>query len=109
MEFVKVTAIIRDEMVENVEIALKKAGVWGFTLAKVHGVGEFEKKFSTFNTPSTHFELEIFIEGNRAEQIAGVILDAAHSGTVGDGLIAISPVHKMFRIRSKSLVESNMH
>lgn len=106
MEFAKVTAIIRNAVVENVEMALQKAGVSGFTITKVQGVGEWEKKFSLFNGPSTHFKIEIFTEGNRAEQIAGVIMDAAHTGSVGDGLVAVLPVHKVFRIRAKALARS---
>lgn len=103
MEFAKVTAIVRNEVVKHVELALEKAGVSGFTAAKVRGVGEWERKFSLFTGPSTHFKIEIFTEGNRAEQIAGVIMDAAHTGSVGDGLVAILPVHKVFRIRNKAL------
>ncbi len=106
MEFAKGTAIIRNEVVKSVELALEKAGVSGFTAAKVQGVGEWERKFSLFTGPSTHFKIEIFTEGNRAEQIAGVIMDAAHTGSVGDGLVAILPVHKVFRIRKKALAES---
>jgi nitrogen regulatory protein P-II 1 len=106
MEFAKVTAIIRNAMVENVELALKKAGLRGFTFTKVQGVGEWEKKFSLFGGPSTHVKIEIFTEGHRAEQIVGVIMDAAHTGSVGDGLVAVLPVHKVFRIRTKALAES---
>ena len=106
MEFAKVTAIIRNEVVKNVELAMEKAGVSGFTIAKVQGVGEWERKFSLFNGPSTHFKIEIFTEGNRAEQIAGVIMDAAHTGSVGDGLVAVLPVYKVFRIRNKALAKS---
>ncbi len=89
MEFAKVTAIIRNGMIENVEMALEKAGVSAFTVAKVKGVGERERKFSVFNGPSTHFKIEIFTKGNRTEQIAGAIMDAAHTGSVGDGLVAV--------------------
>jgi nitrogen regulatory protein P-II 1 len=106
MEFAKVTAIIGNVVIENVELALEKAGVSGFTVTKVKGVGEWEKKFSFYNGPSTHFKIEIFTEGNRAEQIAGVIMDAAHTGSVGDGLVAVLPVHKVFRIRTKTLAKS---
>ena len=92
--------------IKHVELALEKAGVSGFTAVKVRGVGEWERKFSLFTGSSTHFKIEIFTEGNRAEQIAGVIMDAAHTGSVGDGLVAILPVHKVFRIRNKALAES---
>ena len=105
MEFAKVTAIVRNAVVEDVELALEKVGVRGFTVTKVQGVGEWEKKFSLFNGPSTHFKIEIFTEGNRAEQIVGVIMDAAHTGLVGDGLVAVLPVHEVFRIRAKALAK----
>ena len=105
MEFAKVTAIIGNAMIENVELALEKAGVSGFTVTKVKGVGEWEKKFSFYNGPSPHCKIEIFTEGNRAEQIARVIMDAAHTGSVGDGLVAVLPVHKVFRIRTKALTK----
>src|SRR5689334_5911628 len=105
MEFAKVTAIMRNAVAENVELALEKAGVGGFTVTKVTGVGEWEQKFSLFSGPSTHFEIEIFTEADRAEQIAGVIMDAAHTGSVGDGIVAILPVHKVFRIRTKTLAK----
>jgi nitrogen regulatory protein P-II 1 len=105
MEFAKVTAIIRNELVEKVEVALEKVGVSGFTVTKVSGVGEWEKKFSFYNGPSPHCEIEIFTEGNRAEEIARVIMDAAHTGSVGDGLVAVLPVNMVFRIRTKALAE----
>ena len=106
MEFAKVSAIVRNSVIENVELALEKMGVSGFTVTRVEGVGEWEKKFSFFNVPSAHCKIEIFTEGNRAEQIAGAIMDAAHTGSIGDGLVAVLPVHKVFRIRSKALTKS---
>ncbi len=102
MEFAKVTAIFRNAVIEDVERALEKAGVGGFTVIKVQGLGEWEKKFSLFNGPSTHFEIEIFTEADRAEQIANVIMNAADTGSVGDGIVAVSPVQTVFRIRTKT-------
>jgi nitrogen regulatory protein P-II 1 len=106
MEFAKVTAIVRIDQIQNVEVALEKAGVSGFTVAPVKGVGEWDKKFSVFGVPSMHIKIEIFTEECRAERIADMIMNAAHTGSVGDGLVAILPVHKVFRIRTKALAQS---
>ncbi len=106
MEFAKVTAVISNGAVEKVELALEKAGVSGFTVTEVKGVGEWEKKFSLFDGPSEHVKIDVFTERNRAQEIAGVIMDAAHTGSVGDGLIAILPVHQVFRIRTKAPAKS---
>jgi nitrogen regulatory protein P-II 1 len=101
MEFANVTAIIRNEMIQNVELALEKAGIGGFTVTEVKGVGEWEKRFSFFAGPTKHCRIDILIEEKLAEQIAGVIMEAAHTGSVGDGLVAVLPVSKVFRIRTK--------
>jgi nitrogen regulatory protein PII len=74
-------------MTQDVERVLEKAGISGFTVTRAKGVGEWEKKVSLFNGPSTHFKIEIFAEVNRAEQIAIIIMDAAYTGSAGDDLL----------------------
>lgn len=106
MQFANVIAIVRNGVVERVELALEKAGVSGFSVTNVKGVGEWERKFSFFGGPSTHCKIEIFTEEGHAEQVAAVIVEAAHTGSVGDGLVTVSPVHKVFRIRTKALADS---
>jgi nitrogen regulatory protein P-II 1 len=44
----------------------------------------------------THSRIEIFTEKNRAEEIAHAIMEAAYSGTPGDGIVVILPVEKVF-------------
>jgi nitrogen regulatory protein P-II 1 len=46
--------------------------------------------------------LEIYCETSRAEEIAQAIMDTAHTGQSGDGIVAIIPVERMYRIRSKT-------
>ena len=101
MELRKVTAIIRCDALDRVEERLQDLGVKGLTVTNVKGFGEYANFFA-HTWLVTHSRIEIFTEKNRAEQIAAVIMQAAHTGGAGDGLVVILPVEKLFRIRTKA-------
>jgi nitrogen regulatory protein P-II 1 len=50
---------------------------------------------------TAHVRIEIFVGKLQANEIAKVIMDAAHTGIAGDGLVAILPVTDVFHIRTK--------
>jgi len=50
-------------------------------------------------------KIEIFTEQSQVDQIVETILDAANLGIEGDGIVAVLPVAKMYRIRTKSEVD----
>lgn len=101
MDFKKVTAIIRCESCEKVEQTLQKLGVHGFSISKVKGYGEYADLYSN-DWLVSHARIEIFTEAPRAEKIVEAIMEAAHVGLEGDGIIAVLPVEKLFRIRTRS-------
>jgi nitrogen regulatory protein P-II 1 len=101
MKLRKVTAIIRGNMLEKVETALQEADVHACTVSTVTGFGEYAN-FYAKDHMTEHARLEIFIEQNRAEEIARIIMEAAHVGLPGDGIVAILPVEKLFSIRTRS-------
>ena len=49
-----------------------------------------------------HARLEIYCEPSRADGIIHAIMNAAHTGSAGDGIVAMIPVEKLYRIRSKT-------
>jgi len=99
----KVTAIFQTSMLEKVEEALCKEGVGGFTVTAVEGCGEY-KNFYTHDHKSCHTRVEVFIEEGRAETIAEAMVNAAHIGLEGDGIVAVLPVESFYRIRTKSKI-----
>jgi nitrogen regulatory protein P-II 1 len=100
VELRKVTAIIRSAMLETVETRLQDIGVHGLSVSHIKGYGEYAN-FFTHDWLVTHSRIEIFAEKERAEQIARMIVEAAHTGGAEDGLVVILPVEKAFRIRTK--------
>lgn len=101
MSYRKVTAIIRPEVLEAVERSLQALDVGGITVTKVKGYGEYANFYSP-DWMLSHVRLEIFTGRERAQEVAAAIMDAAHTGVSGDGLVAVLPVENIFRIRTRS-------
>lgn len=100
MKFRRVTAIIRPGVLEKVEQALQALGVPGVSVSRVKGYGEY----ANFYTPDwmlTNVLVEVFIGEHRAEAVAGAIMEAAHTGMAGDGIVAVSPVESVYHIRTR--------
>ncbi len=47
-------------------------------------------------------KLEIYVARDQVDHVAAAIIDAAHTGTSGDGIVAILPVHRVFSVRTRS-------
>ena len=47
-----------------------------------------------------HARVEVFTDAGRADATARAIMEAAHSGEPGDGMVAILPVERVYRIRT---------
>ena len=105
MNFRKVTAIFRCDSCEKVEQRLQEIGVHGFSISKVKGYGEYADLYSN-DWLVTHARIEIFTEEPNVEEIVETIMEAAHVGVEGDGIIAVLPVEKLYRIRTRSQITS---
>lgn len=100
MDFCKVTAIFRPDVLEQVEKALQGLGVPGLSVTKVKGYGEYAN-FYTSDWMCTHVRVEVFIGQHRADAVAEAIMHAAHSGMPGDGIVAVLPVESVYHIRTR--------
>jgi len=103
MDFCKVTAIIQSEVLEKVEKALQTAKTPGISVTKIKGFGEYANFYAS-DWMSPHVRIEVFVKKAKADKIAQTILDAAHTGIKGDGIVAILPVSAVFRIRNKERI-----
>lgn len=105
MKFRKVTAIIQRDALEKVEQALQGIGVRGISVTKVKGYGEYANFYShDWMVSVSHVRIEIFTEKARVNSIVNAILEAAHMGLPGDGIVVVVPVEQIFRVRTKSAV-----
>ena len=101
MEIRKITAIVRNYLLEDVEKRLRELGVKGITVSRVKGYGQ-HKGYFTNDWLSLQSRIEIFASSEEVQEITSAIMESAHTGLAGDGIIAVLPVEKIFRIRTKA-------
>lgn len=101
MELRKVCAIVRADRLGRVEARLQDMRVKGISVSHGMGYGEY-MNFWTRGWMVDHATIEIYAEKAKAEEIAAAILETAHTGVEGDGMVAILPVEKIYRIRTKA-------
>ncbi|WP_456407281.1 P-II family nitrogen regulator [Thiolapillus sp.] len=106
MSFAKITAIVRPAAVSAIEDLLHKQGIPGMSIGHVKGYGDYAD-FYRNDWMVSHVRIEIFIAETMAEQVAEKIMDVAHTGLEGDGLVAILPVSAVYHIRTKKRCEEN--
>jgi len=99
----KITAIIPARKLEDVERGLQRIGVPGITVTVCKGYGEYER-FAKFDWSLPRARIEIYCASERAGAIKEAVLEAAHTGEMGDGIVALEPVETLWRVRTKAEV-----
>lgn len=111
MEIALVVAIIRTSALEAAEKKLYEMGVRGVTVTKAKGYGEHPVPHDFLSRDrlslADQVKIEIYATSDQAERIAATVVDAAHTGSPGDGIVAILPVDRVFSVRTRSATIPN--
>lgn len=100
MAWAKLTAIVRRDVLPRVEDRLQSLRVQGLSVTPVSGFGEYADLFRRdWRVP--HVRIEIFSEREWAHELARCIVEEAHTGGAGDGLVAVLPVEEVWRVRTR--------
>jgi len=105
MAFKKVIAILQCAVLEKVEGALREIGVPGITVTFIKGYGDYAVFFQSPPLVK-HARIEIFTDEKKVDLIVSTIMQSAHTGLAGDGLITIIPVEHIYRITTQSEIKS---
>ncbi len=103
MNYRKVTAIVRCDVLPQVERGLQALGVAGISVSRVRGYGEYSD-FYSHDWLVTHARLETFIPAAQADEVVDCIMETARVGVAGDGIVAVLPVERLLRIRTSEAV-----
>ena len=98
MNYRKVTAIIPQITLDQVEEELLAIDVPGMTVSKAHGMGDY-RNYYTNDYMTNCSRLEVFIEADKAKLVAKTIAHTVHQGMNSDGIIAILPVEEFIHIK----------
>ncbi len=107
----KVEAIIRHFKLEDVKAALTKRGVQGLTVTEVRGFGRQRGHTEVYRGTEYSVDLvpkikvEIVIPDEELDGVVEAIVEASHTGQVGDGKVFISDIAGAVRIRTRETDE----
>ena len=102
-----ITAIVRPEKLRDILEALFKEDVRGLTISKVQGHGGETEYVKTYRGKTVKMmlqdkvKLEIAVSRSFVDKTVNVIMASAHTGQVGDGKVFVTPIEKIYRIRTK--------
>lgn len=92
-----IVAIVRNERVPEVEQAVRRAGAHGYSLDAVVGIGSWADYYQQ-DPKVQHTRIVVFTEADRSQALVQAIIDAAYTGSVGDGIVAVLPVETVQKV-----------
>ena len=102
----KIEAIIQPQKLEAVKDALIAIGVDGMTVTEVRGHGRQKGHKEVYRGMEYNVDLlpkmkvEIVVPNARQEEVISKLMEAAKTGSIGDGKIFVSDVMDAVRIRN---------
>ena len=102
----KIEAIIKPFKLDEVKLALKQGGFQGLTVSEVKGYGAQMGHTELYRGAEYKIDfvpkllLTLVVADDQAQPAVNLILDAAHTGKIGDGKIFITAVEEVIRIRT---------
>ena len=103
----KIEAIIREDKVNDVKDALKELGIVGLNIFEIRGHGrqggiKLSGRSGTYQVDLLpKIQVNIVLSDRNLEETIEAILKSAYTGETGDGLIFVSPVDEVIRIRTR--------
>ena len=107
----KVEAILRPEKIQDVKAALDKLGCIGMTITEVKGRGKQGGITQQWRGRQYHIDLlpkikiELVVKTKYVDKVVNTIIESARTGNTGDGKIFVSPVERVYRVRTGELDE----
>jgi nitrogen regulatory protein P-II 1 len=102
----KIEAIIKPFKLDEVKEALQEVGLQGITVLEAKGFGRQKGHTELYRGAEyvvdflPKVKIELVVDDDMAERAVDAILQAAHTGRIGDGKIFIIPVEEAIRVRT---------
>ena len=101
-----IKTIIKPFKLDEVKEALSKLGILGMTVSEVKGFGRQKGHTELYRGAEyavdflPKIQVEIAVPDEMAGRVVEVIVEAAHTGKIGDGKIFVLPMDEAIRIRT---------
>lgn len=110
----KIEAIIREDKVNDVREALNEIGIVGMNMFEVRGHGrqggiQLVGRAGTYQVNMLpKIQINIVLNARNLDAALDAILKSAYTGQTGDGIIFITPVDDVIRVRTRERGEGAM-
>ena len=101
-----IIAVVKPYKLDEIKTALQAFGVQGLTVAEASGYGRQRGHTEVYRGAEYTVDLvpkvriELLAEDHDVEDLINVIVQAAHTGKIGDGKVWVTPVETVVRVRT---------
>src|SRR3954451_16826681 len=101
-----ITAIIKPFKLDDVKNALESFGVHGITVSEIRGYGRQKGHTEVYRGAEYTVDLvpkvriEILVDDLDADKVVETVVEAAHTGKIGDGKVWVTGVDTVVRVRT---------
>lgn len=105
-KFVKVESLIKPYKLEDVKEALNEMGINGMTVTEAKGFGRQKGHIEIYKGSEYEVDflpkikIEVVVPLAQAQQIKEAIIKAARTDKIGDGVVWMTPVLEITRVRT---------
>ncbi|HET6502666.1 MAG TPA: P-II family nitrogen regulator [Amycolatopsis sp.] len=101
-----ITAIVKPFTLDDVRAALEQLGALGMTVSEVQGYGRQKGHTEVYRGAEysvdfvAKLRIEVVTDDANVEKVIEAIVNAAHTGKIGDGKVWVTPVETVVRVRT---------
>ena len=101
-----VTAVLKPFRLDEVKAALEAVGVQGMTVSEVQGFGRQRGHTEVYRGAEYTVDflpkvrVEVLVDDADASRVLDAIVNAAQTGSIGDGKVWTTPVDEVVRVRT---------
>ncbi|MFD2421320.1 P-II family nitrogen regulator [Amycolatopsis pigmentata] len=101
-----ITAIVKPFTLDDIRAALEQLGALGMTVSEVQGYGRQKGHTEVYRGAEyavdfvAKLRVEVVTDDTNVEKVIEAIVNAAHTGKIGDGKVWVTPVETVVRVRT---------
>lgn len=104
MAYNEITAIVDMLALKRVRQSLHKINVPGISVFKISGYGK-HKNFFKSGLMQQHNCVRVIASEDETDHVVQTIMDAAHTGMEGDGIVTVKPISRFYSIYDKKRID----
>jgi nitrogen regulatory protein P-II 1 len=101
-----IVAVIKPFRLDDVKRTLKALGVQGMTLTEAQGFGRQRGHTEVYRGAEYEIDLvpklrmEVVVTDDQVDEVVAAVVDAARTGSIGDGKVWVQPLESLVRVRT---------